>query len=317
MGLGGGSTTTTTTQELAPEQRQLLNLVIPEAKRFGANPPQLFPKSSIAGFTPLQLESQRSAAGAARDQLAPLAGAGIGGASALQGFGLPAGVGGADAAISGLNTAEPFANFLLSGQALSPETNPFLAKAAEAAIRPLEKSLTEQVLPNIRGEARDQGQFGSSRQGIAEGLALQEFQAQAGDISANVFNQGFQNALAAGTQALGSTQSLAGTGINTLLGEGTRSLFASPQLADLALAPSSILGGVGFQQQQLGQAQLSEEAQRFMSEQILPFLVAQDIAQLAFGIPGGSVTSTADRPGMDPLQALLGFGALGLGIAGL
>lgn len=317
MSLGGGSTTTQTVQELSPEQQELLNLVIPAARDISENTPQLFPESQIAGFNPLQVAGQEAAVSAAGSQIAPLAETAISGTQALQGFGLPVGIGGATSAIGELGDAGGFSNFLLSGQALSPETNPFLAATAEAAIRPLEQSLLQNILPNIRGGAIDAGQFGGSRQGIAEGLAIQEFLGQAGDVSSRIFSQGYTDALSAGTTALGTTQGLGVAGFESLLGEGTRSLFAAPDLADLALQPANILGGVGFQQQQLEQQQLTEEAQRFITEQIMPFLVAQDVAQLAFGIPGGSVTSTSQGPGLDPLQALLGFGGLALGFAGL
>ncbi len=298
MGLGGGGKTSTTTrQELSPEQQELLSLVIPAARDISENPPQLFPESQIAPFNPLQVAGQELALGAAAGPVTQLGQTATSGVGALQEIGLPTGILGAGEAIGGLDTAQPFLDFLLSGQALFPQSNPALAATAEAAIRPLEQSLTQQVLPGIRSGAVDAGQFGSSRQGIAEGIALQEFQQQAGDISANIFSQGFSDALAAATNALGTTQGLAGTGFETLVGQGTRSLFATPQLADLALQPAAITGGVGFQQQQQEQAQLSEEAQKFISEQIIPFLVAQDVAQLAFGIPGGSITSTTSGGG--------------------
>ncbi|KKL95600.1 hypothetical protein LCGC14_1852930 [marine sediment metagenome] len=63
MSTGGGSgeSRTVTTQELSPEQQQLLSLVIPEARKFVQNPPQQFPGSAIAPFTPNQLGAQQSA----------------------------------------------------------------------------------------------------------------------------------------------------------------------------------------------------------------------------------------------------------------
>ncbi len=314
-GGGGGDTTTVTRQELAPEQQELLNLVLPAARDIIEQPPQLFPESQIAGFTPLQVAGQEGAVAAAGEQIAPLAGSSITGAQQLQGFGLPVGLTGATAAIGGLQPADAFLNFLLSGQALSPDTNPFLAATAEAAIRPLEQSFQQSILPGIRSEAIEAGQFGSSRQGIAEGIAGQELLAQQGDISSRIFSQGFSDVLGAATQALGTTQGAGVAGFESLLGEGTRSLFAAPALGDLALLPPSVLGSVGFQEQQLEQAQLSEEAQRFMTEQIIPFLVAQDVAQLAFGIPGGSVTSTSSGPSTSSLQTLLGLGGTALGFA--
>lgn len=316
-GGGGGDTKTVTTQELAPEQRELLSLVIPAAKEFSLNPPELFPKSQIAPLTPLQISAQEQALGAAAGPITQIGETATGGAGTLQGVGLPVGILGAGEAIGGLESTEAFRDFLLSGQALSPETNPFLAATAEAAIRPLEQSLNQRILPGIRSEAVEAGQFGSSRQGIAEGIAFQEFLAQSGDISADIFSRGFSDALQAATTALGTTQGTAVGGFESLLGEGTRSLFAAPQLADLALAPATITGAVGFQEQQQEQALLSEEAQRFATEQIIPFLVAQEIANLAFGIPGGTLTSEASGGGgTNPFSAALAGAGIGATVGG-
>ncbi len=314
-GGGGGDTTTTTTQKLGKEQKALFNLAKPGIEGIITDPPELFPGSQVAPFTPLQLAGQQAAVATAGEQIAPLASTALGGAQQLQGFGLPVGLTGATAAIGGLQPADAFLNFLLSGQALSPDTNPFLAATAEAAIRPLEQSFQQSILPGIRSEALEAGQFGSSRQGIAEGIAGQELLAQQGDISSRIFSQGFSDVLGAATQALGTTQGAGVAGFESLLGAGTRSLFAAPALGDLALQPANVLGGVGFQQRQLGQAQLSEEADRFATEQILPYLISQEVAQLAFGMPGGSVQSTIDSGGggggILPILLTLGGGAIG------
>ncbi len=314
-GGGGGDTTTTTTQTLSPEQKELFNLATPGIKGIITDPPELFPGSQVAPFTPLQIAGQEAAVTAAGGQIAPLASTALGGAQQLQGFGLPVGLTGATAAIGGLQPADAFLNFLLSGQALSPETNPFLQATAEAAIRPLEQSFQQSILPGIRSGAIEAGQFGSSRQSIAEGIAGQELLAQQGDISSRIFSQGFSDVLGAATQALGSTQGAGVAGFESLLGEGTRSLFAAPALGDLALQPASVLGGVGFQQRQLEQAQLSEEADRFATEQIMEFLISQEVAQLAFGIPGGTVASTIDSGGdgggILPILLTLGGGVIG------
>ncbi|MFQ5741999.1 MAG: hypothetical protein ACE5HV_00240 [Acidobacteriota bacterium] len=263
-GTGGGRSTTTTVQELAPEQQQLLNLVIPEAEKFIAAPPTLFPSSTIVPFNPLQQQAQQQALGVA---------------------GGPA---------QGIADQAALAQNFLLGPVLFPESNPALQGAIQAATRPLERTFTQQTLPNIRQGAISAGQFGGSRQGIAEGLAAQGFQQQVGDVSATLANQAFQS----GLEAL------------------TRSLIFAPQTAQLGLLPSSITAGVGQQQQAQEQAFLSEEAQRFLAEQIIPFATAQDVAALAFGVGGGTSTTTAQGPGTstDPLQAILGIGGLAASI---
>lgn len=314
-GGGGGDTTTTTVQQLSREQRELLNLALPGVRDIVANPPEPFPRSTVAGFTRTQKAGQQAALDAASQQVAPLAQTAAGGAESLQGFGIPVGLAGATAALGGLQPADAFLNFLLSGQAFSPETNPFLAQAAEAAIRPLEQSFGQTILPGIRSAALEVDQFGSSRQGIAEGIAGQELLAQEGDISSRIFSQGFSDVLGAATQALGTTQGTGVAAFESLLGEGSKSLFASPALGNLSLLPSFVEEGVGFQQQQLKQAKLTAKVDAFNLEQILPFLISQQIANLAFGVPGGTVTSTSSGSsgggGIGNILLTLGGGILG------
>ena len=60
---------------------------------------------------------------------------------------------------------------------------------------------------------------------------------------------------------------------------------------------------------------LTEEANNFMLEQLMPFLIAQDVANLAFGIPGGSTisTSTQKNPGPSPIDIILGVASIATG----
>lgn len=272
FGGGGGQTSTTTTvQELSPEQQRLINLVIPTAEQIIAQPPELFPGSTIQPFDPLQVQAQENV----------LALAGPGGQ-------LPS-----------LTGQAGLASQFLLGPVLFPESNPALAAATEAAIRPLTEQFQNVILPGIRGEAITAGGFGGSRQGIAEGLAAQGLTRQTGDVTASIQANAFQQSLDA----------------------MTRALFAAPSTAQLQFLPSTALGAVGAQRQQFGQAQLSEEAQRFISEQLIPFATAQDVAALAFGIPGGRVTSTSQLSGGggDGFGQALGIAAMlaGLIVPGL
>lgn len=246
-GGGGQTSTTTTTQELSPEQRQLINLVMPTAEQFAAEPPELFPGSAISPFDPLQLQAQES--------LLALAGPG--------------------GQLSSLTGQAGLASEFLLGPVLFPESNPALAAATEAAIRPLTENFERSILPGIRGGATTAGGFGGSRQGIAEGLAAQGLTRQIGDVSSTIQANAFQQSLDAMTKAL----------------------FAAPATAQLQRLPGQAMEAVGAQRRGMEQARLSEEAQRFMAEQLIPFSVAQDIAALAFGMPGGSVTSTSNVGG--------------------
>lgn len=184
-----------------------------------------------------------------------------------------------DAAVSG-------GQFLAGGDVLFPESNPALRAATDAAIRPLTENFLETILPGIRGEAITSGSLGGSRQGIAEGAASRGLLRQIGDTSASIQANAFQQSLDAMVKAL----------------------FAAPQTAQLPFVGPAAIEAVGAQRQQFAQSQLSEQAQRFLSEQLIPFSVAQDVAALAFGIPGGTVTSNASFPssGSNTLGQILG-----------
>ena len=302
----GGGGQSISQRELAPEQQQLLRLVIPEAARFLNNPPELFPDTAIADFSPLQQQAQEAAVGAATDFIAPFAESTAAAHQNLQSATIPTGTEGLGQIISGLPSARPAQDFLLSGAALSPESNPFLADTARAAIDPLRDEFTQTVLPSIGHEAANTGQFGSSRHGVAEGIATQGFQREVGNVASDVFSRGYSEGLAGMQDALRTTL---GTGADASVGaleQGARSLFAAPQLTQLALTPSSILDAVGGQQRDLEQAFLTEEADRFQTEQIIPFLAAQDVANLAFGVGGGGTTTRSDDGGIDAIQAAIG-----------
>lgn len=242
LGGGGGQPSTqTVTQELAPEQRKLIEAALPAAQRFARRPPTLPEESGIAGFTPLQQEAQQATVDVARNVLPQQA----------------------------QQTAASQA-FLQSPALLFPQTNPALQASINAAIEPLFQNLTEQTLPNIGRQATTSGQFGGTRQGIAEGIASRGALQAAGQVSADLANQAFQRGLQANIGALA----------------------LAPQTQQLAFSSPLALEAVGAQQQALEQAQLAEAQQRELARQILPFSAAQQVASLAFGFPGGSTTST-------------------------
>lgn len=304
---GGGNNTTTTVRELSPEQRELLGLVIPIAEEFVANPPQLYPGSTIAPFDPLQELGQNLAVGTALGTILPTAQTTAQANQFVQSSLLPVGAYGLGQLVGGIGPSQAAGSFLLSGQTLSPETNPVFEQQVEAAIRPIQKQLTQEILPQIRGEAVQAGQFGGSRQGIAEGLAIQGFEQKAGDIATEIAARNYEQGLNAMTRALDTVLGAGTIGVRTGLGEGVRSLFATPRLADFLLRPASVVEAIGAQRRAMEQALLQEEAQRYVTEQMIPFLVAQDVANLAFGIPAGKTISQSPVPEPSPLQIIMGI----------
>ena len=181
----------------------------------------------------------------------------------------------------------------LSGPGLFPSTNPALQDAIAGAVRPLQDTFSQVTLPGIARGAQAGGASGGSRQGVAEGLAASNLQNLVGDVSARVASTGF------------------GQGLDA----ATKTLAFGPATTQNAFLPSTAIEAVGGQQQAGQQAFLDEQVNRFSLEQLLPFLIAKDVAGIAFGQPTGA-TSTSDIPGLSTGQAALGGGTLGAAIGG-
>lgn len=79
---------------------------------------------------------------------------------------------------------------LLSGNV----SNPYLQQQADAMTANLTRNLNENVMPGIRSEALASGQYGGSRQGIAEGLAASRLNQDLAPALTNLFGGAFENA---------------------------------------------------------------------------------------------------------------------------
>lgn len=372
MAMGGGQSTTTTTQELSPEQRKLIEPVIPIAQNYLANPPKQYAGSAITPFNPLQQQAQQMTVDAANNMV-PTTSAIPGQLQGImQGFGSTIGqaqqasqqggsqlnqlIGatGANAAntqgqiaqknAAGGNQTNPGLNFLDSGAVLNPSSNPALQQAIQGATRPIIDNFNNNIMPGISNDAVATGGFGGSRQGIAQGLAAQGVTKQVGDVASQMMNQNYQAGLGAMTSGLNTSVAQQGTQGNLALGAGNlgqnalgtmiqgnlggqaakqqaigtqqaglgaaaSTLGNEGNILNQTLAPSTTLSAVGGQQQAMQQAQLSEQVQKFINGQLIPFSTAQDVAAMAFGMPGGSTKSVSDAPG-NPSAGLSGIGSI-------
>jgi hypothetical protein len=157
------------------------------------------PQSLIAGFTQPQIQGQNAALSAASGPLTQMAG--MGGQA--------------------------------WGQALNadPTQSPFFAQSLQASYNPFIRNFMQSILPGIRGDAVGVGQAGSSRQGIAQGMASQGLLQQLGDMTSqmgqNAYNTGAQQRLGA--------------------------LGMMPQIMGAQLAPAETMMNVGGQQQAMNQ----------------------------------------------------------------
>lgn len=373
MGGGGSHSTQTTTQELSPEQRQLLEPVIPIATDYLKNPPKLYPGSTIAGQTDAEKQAQQmmlQAGQSAGQFTAGLPGAmtAIGGAQAgnvnqigqqsqanntalMQQIQQMFGAGATNSSTLGnMMTAgnaqtKPALDTLLNPDILNADSNPYLKSYMDAAIRPLSEQHANVVMPGLAGGAVTAGGYGGSRQGIAEGLAAQGLQQASGDVTAKIGSEGYGQGLQAMLGGLGAAntqqgqnlqaqlgnnqlaQSMYGTGIQGLLGGAQNQLAAtgqqqsglasmmqglgmSPDIIASMSKPAEMVSAVGAQQRAEQQQYLTEQVNRFMAEQNIPFTAAQEVAAMAFGMPGGSTTSTGQTTGGGPGPLQMGMGAI-------
>jgi len=261
--MGGGDKTPptqTTTYQLSPEQRELMNLAMPGVKQFAATVPQRYQGSGVAPFDPAQVAGQNIALGAAGEQ------------------------GNLARSAAGAN------QFYTSGDIWNPASNPNLQGAIDASVRPIYENLEERALPAIRGEAVSTGNYGSSRQGIAEGIATREASRAAGDTASKLAQGQYETNVNAQLKAMG--------------------LLPTVQQGQLAEATTT--SGVGDVRQSREQAVLNELISNFGYDQIAPFLQSKEIMALLTGLPGGTVQSTGSNPpGASPGMKALGGAASG------
>lgn len=246
--MGGGSDdrpqpTQSTTFQMSPQQQELMNLALPGVRQFAASVPQRYQGQTVAGFTDPQVQGQNMALGAA----------------------------GTQAGLS--NTANATFN-RLNTDLTNVSSNPALAGAIDASVRPIYEQLTESALPAIRGGAIGAGQYGSSRQALAEGMATREASRAAGDTAAKLANATYDTNIKAQLSALG------------LL----------PTVQTGAVAPALTTSAVGDVQQAQNQAGINAAVSGFNYDQLAPYAQSRDILSLLAGIPGGTNISTANNP---------------------
>lgn len=272
--MAGGGGTTQTVQKADPwagQQPFLTDIFNQAQKQFQSAGPQYYPGQTIAPISPATIQAQQMATQAATGQQQQLANAG------------------AWATNYGLT------------QAVDPASNPFFQSAVEGAIRPVVRQFTDAggPLASIRSGATDAGQYGGSRQGIAEGIALTNLNQQLLDTTAQM-----------GSAAYG--QGLDAQG---------RALAFLPQTQQAAITPANTLDVVGQQQRQQQQDYINELIDRWNYEQNLPAAKLAQYQNMVQGNFGGTAQTTADIAKANPLLgaaggAIMGYGAASMGMMG-
>jgi len=261
MSLGGGSNNQSTTNTIAQPpafQVPYIERMLGEAMAQYESPaPQYYPGNTLAPVNQLQ---QQALAG-----MTDYAG------GAAQGL---------------FNNMYNAQNFQLN-QAVDPLSNPFFHSTAQAMIRPATQALTQQVLPQINQGSVVSGNYGGSRQGVAQGSAINNWQQNVLDTLSNF-----------GTNAY-----------NKGLDIQSRAIAMAPQTRQAGLFPSQVYSSAGDWLRQQEQGGIDAEIARWNYEQNLPAQKLNQFASLVGNPLGTQTTQQADVSRSNPYLAA-GGGAL-------
>lgn len=266
FGSGGGGSTTSTTQNYSPEEAARRAQVMDEARRIYDVNASSMSASAYPGAAPAATSWETTAA-------RNYAGAYATGPAVQQ--------------ASNINNAVQFG----LKDVLFPSSNPALAGSIDAAIRPITQSYTDPggVMSQIRDSATVSGQYGGSRQGIAEGIAAGRYADAIGDVSSKLANENYQK------------------GLDTF----SRTLAFAPQALQTGLMPSQILSGIGAQKEYTAQELENYLANQRMWELNAPWTPLQNYASIVFGGANPTTVSTADQSSStDPMQIIGTLGSL-------
>lgn len=136
-------------------------------------------------------------------------------------------------------------------QGFAQQNNPYLGSQLQQFGQNIGQNLRENILPAIGGNFAQAGQRGSSRQGVAEGMAAQGAQRQFSQGAQNLLSQGFANQQNAattlaqlGSQAGGQSVGLSGLQQSALLGQQSNIPGITQSMLSAQLQPFQIGAGV-------------------------------------------------------------------------
>jgi len=264
MGKGSGGGTQTTMALPSPQQAPYIEDIYQQAQaRYNQGAQQFFPSQTYAGLT----EDMEVAEQQLRANLVPQ-----------------------QALADNIAAAQNYS--LMSPQNLA--SNPYLAGAAQAALRPV-YSQAQGLLQQARRDATGAGQLGGTRQAILEQGVIGDYLQKAGDITSTMYSDAFQQAQA-----------------NQL-----KALSIAPQSQQAITAPAMQLGALGTAEQQRQQQAIDEARARFEFAQQAPDEALTRYSNIAGSniLPGGS-TTTAEGGSPSFGQKAVGAGLLGMGVYG-
>lgn len=270
MSKGGSDTSTQTVQTADPwsGQQPYLTDVFQQAQaQYNQPGPYYYPGDTVAPFTGAEQTAQQNIADYADLGARYLANQGL----ETQGF--------------------------MLGDVLRADSNPYMQDYAAAAIAPAWDALLRQGLPNVQSGAVANGQYGGSRQGVAEGIALGDAMRGSLDTTAKMYG------------------SMYGQNLDAM----QKALALQPQMLQTGAMPDTMLAGVGQQQREMSQAMMDDAVARWEFEQGLPSSKLAQYSSAIQGSYGGSSTSetSGETGGAGTAGRVAGGVMSGLGTYGM
>lgn len=357
--LGGGDDgqQTTTTKNTPWNMEQLQQLMEQAKTRYEAGPNQYYPGSTVAEMDPRLQQTLNQMMGFSGQPLVQagsnalmqaLQGTGglasqVGGeqvsgtgdyASFLMNQGMQGGGGQVGAIAGAADPTQAFQQFLGGSAA-----NPYIDQLVNNVTADISRNLNENIMPRIDQGSLANNAYGGSRQGIAQGKAIESANREAGNAATQIRSNAFENAesrkLSAANSMLGAAgqgdqyqamlQQLGLSGAN--LGRGLFQDLAGITSQQASMAPllqafegmnqTQALQGGQINQQYL-QSLLSDDVNRWNFNQNADDQSFQNYANILLGAGGmgGTQTSTANTPQASIGERLLGGGLTGLGAYG-
>lgn len=310
---GGGSgdsqnTTTATTMNFSPEEAARRTQVMDEAQRMYWATAGQTGSSQYPGSAPVAVSAETYAG---QDLTRMGAQQVLGGVNQTLAANAQAGQGVAKQQAVGdaqNNVMAQGLGYGLNG-AMNVQNNPYLAQAMQAAIRPITESYTDPggVMSGIRTNASQMGQVGSSRQGVAEGIAAGRYAQAVGDTTAKMgtaaYDQGqktFSSALSNVPTWMNASQGNAQLGIDyqKAMGSGLQNLTSAAQ------APGAMYSGIGAQNENIAKEWADYAANQRMWGINAPWIPLQNYAGIVYGGSAPSTSSSSSMTGDSNRNAL-------------
>lgn len=181
----------------------------------------------------------------------------------------------------------------MRGDYLSPDSNPYLKSAMDAATRPMTEAFTQDVMPGIDAAFSSAGRYGSGLQANQQARASEDYLQALGDVGSKMAYSNYADER--GRQVDAAT--------------------TAPGMAELDYLDPSRLIDIGAAYEGMAERELQEDIDRHR--------FAEDEARIRLGeylpaVTGGEwSTSSTDQPiYSDDTSRYLGYGAAGAGILG-